>query len=261
MTFGKFPREGKGGTLLETFVGLDSDYSTTLHALSHSVLYHPCEVGIRICLQMRCSSLLTKIATIITHPVHFPPTLILAWLWDLLWPVGQQQMWLMQRLESCLHTGVSVLTVLGNPSVNRWTYLSQPAGQQKRHSQIITNAPGDVESTTRHVSMAILNRQDKSLRRPQTHKQVQQWSVTLAQLRTKAQPTHRIFWEIINTFKLIFFFWVFCYASKLTDTCRKWGSQKWNALEDHSGRNVGSFTVSCLVSKMRFIREVILLPS
>ena len=92
MTFGKFPREGKGGTLLETFVGLDSDYSTTLHALSHSVLYHPCEVSIRICLQMRCSSLLTKIATIITHPVYFPPTLVLAWLWDLLWPMGQQQM-------------------------------------------------------------------------------------------------------------------------------------------------------------------------
>ena len=38
------------GTFLETSAGLDSDYSTTLHGLSHSVLYHPCEVGISICL-------------------------------------------------------------------------------------------------------------------------------------------------------------------------------------------------------------------
>lgn len=51
-----------------------------------------------------------------------------------------------------------------------------------------------------------------------------------------------------------------CYASKLTDTWGKWGSEKWNALEDHSGGNVGSFTISCLVSKMRLMREVILLP-
>lgn len=50
MTFGIFPREGKGGSFLETFVGLGSDYSATLHALSHSVLHHPCEVGISICL-------------------------------------------------------------------------------------------------------------------------------------------------------------------------------------------------------------------
>lgn len=47
-------------------------YSTTLHGLSHLVLYCPCEVGINTYLWMRHGRLFAKIATIRPNPWVFP---------------------------------------------------------------------------------------------------------------------------------------------------------------------------------------------